>query len=63
MVGTSGSVGDRFGLITASPRTLPPRMLGAAVDSAGKLIGVWPPTVEFIAGPPPVNGTWMMSTP
>ena len=38
-------------------------MLGAAVDSAGKLIGVWPPTVEFIAGPPPVNGTWMMSTP
>ena len=38
-------------------------MLGAALPSDVKAIGVWPPMVDVMAGPPPLNGTCTRSSP
>ena len=57
MVGTSGSAGERWALITASARSLPSLMVLMAGGSAVNAIGVWPPMVEWIASAAPLNGT------
>ena len=57
MVGTSGSAGVRVFDVTASARSLPSLTSGTAGAIAPNEIGVWPATVEPIAGPPPLNGT------
>ena len=62
-VGTSGNSGAREPLVTASARSLPSLMSAAADGKALNAIGVCPPTVEFIAGAPPLNGTCTMSSP
>ena len=36
MVGTSGAAGERWALVTASARTLPPRACGRAADMLPK---------------------------
>ena len=63
MVGTSGTAGERCRPVTARPRSWPPRITVAAADSDVTMIGVWPPTAELIAGPPPLNGTCTRSRP
>ena len=63
MVGTSGTAGERRLPVTARPRSWPPRITVAAADSDVTMIGVWPPTAELIAGPPPLNGTCTRSRP
>src|SRR5215468_2755635 len=57
IVGTSGSAGERPLLETASARSLPSLTSGTAGAVEPKEIGVWPATVDPIAGPPPLNGT------
>src|ERR671911_1357949 len=63
MVGTSGSAGERFTANTESARRLPAFTCGTAGASVVNMIGVWPATVDWIAGPAPGNGTCTMSTP
>src|SRR5262249_22580765 len=60
-VGTSGSAGERFGVVTASPRSHPSLTCGTAGVSAVKAMNVWPARVAWMAGPEPLNGTGTMS--
>jgi hypothetical protein len=57
MVGTSGNAWVRAFEVTASARNWPSLTNGTAGAIAPNEIGVWPATVEPIAGPPPLNGT------
>src|SRR5688572_11797943 len=63
MVVTSDSAGERDLASTASARRLPALTCGTAGASVVNMIGVWPATVDWIAGPAPGNGTCTMSTP
>src|SRR4051794_11710042 len=63
IVGTSGSAGDRLGLVTAKPRSLPSFIWGTAGGSDVNAIGVCPPSVEAAAGPALLNGTGTRSRP
>src|SRR5262249_46612830 len=61
-VGTSGSRLTRLAVVTASARTAPSRISGAAGGSEEKATGVWPPSTDWIIGPPPWNGTAVRSS-
>src|SRR5262247_43308 len=61
MVGTSGTAVLRLTLVTASARMRPSLICGAAGGIDENAIGVWPPTTDWIIGPPPWNGTATMS--
>src|SRR5580765_8363399 len=63
MVGTSGRTADRCLAETASARSLPSLIIGTAGGIDEKMIGVWPPTADWIAGPAPGNGTCTRSSP
>src|SRR4029077_2678501 len=63
LVGTSGKDGERRVLSTAMPCSLPSFMLLIAGGSAVNAMGVWPPMVELIAKPAPLNGTVTRSSP
>ena len=63
MLGTSGSACARARLVTASARSVPPLMCSTTGGSEQNAMGVCPATVEPIAGPPPLNGTWTRSRP
>src|SRR5215470_1732337 len=63
MVGTSGRLGERVLLVTASARNLPALICGTAGVRALNPIWVWPATTAATAGPPPLNGTCTMSSP
>ena len=56
-VGTSGSSGVRFGLITASAFTLPPLMNAIADDVVSKSSWICPPTRSASACDEPLYGT------
>src|SRR5262249_61562069 len=56
MVGTSGKIGVRVRLVTASARSLPSLICGTAGGSVPKEISVWPAIVAAIGGAPPLNG-------
>src|SRR3954470_9657523 len=62
IVGTSGNADERVLLNMPSARSWPPRIYVTAVGSGDHAIGTWPPSVDADAGPPPLNGTWVMST-
>ena len=53
IVGTSGKLGLRFSPLTASARTLPALMCGAADGSESNIDGTLPAIVSCIAGPAP----------
>src|SRR5882672_4151936 len=61
MVGVSGKALVRVFDVTASARSLPSLTSGTAGVTAPNETGVWPATVEPIAGPPPLKGTWTRS--
>src|SRR5690349_9674509 len=63
MLGTSGSTGDRWVLITASARSLPTLICGTVGGSELNNTGVCPPIAEPTAGPAPLNGTCTRSRP
>src|SRR4051794_39428472 len=63
MVGTSGSTAARVLAETASGRSLPSLTSGIAGGSDVNVIGVWPATADWIAGPAPLNGTCTRSSP
>src|SRR5215475_11666129 len=63
MLGTSGSTGDRDLLVTASARSLPSLICGAAGGSELNTIGVCPASVEATAWPALLNGTCWRSSP
>ena len=62
MVGTSGSVGTRALLVTASARSLPSLKYGNAGGGVPKQTGVNPASVEAIAKAPLLNGTCTRSS-
>ena len=53
MVGTSGTISDRFSLVIASARTRPALMCGVTGGIAWQPNGTWLPTTAAIDGPPP----------
>ena len=53
MVGISGNTGERLAPVTASARTLPSRIWGAAVLMASNMTSTLPPITSTIAGPAP----------
>ena len=54
MVGTSGSAGRRFALVTAMARSRPDFTCGSAVAVLLKKMSVWPEIVSVSAGPVPL---------
>ncbi len=62
MVGTSGRMGARLALVTASARRRPARICGAAPGIAMHPSGTWFPTVAATAGPAPLYGTLVVSS-
>jgi hypothetical protein len=63
MVGTCGNAANRVLLATANPRRLPSFTCATVLAGEPKAMGVWPPRVEAMAGPAPLNGMWMRSSP
>ncbi|MNC92657.1 hypothetical protein D3C83_91220 [compost metagenome] len=63
MVGVSGSAGMRFALVTAIGLTRFALMRGIAEGIEAKPKVTSPPASAASAGPPPLNGTWIMSVP
>src|SRR3954453_365586 len=62
MVGMSGTAALRLAAVTASARIVPALICGAAGGIDENAIGVWPPTTDWIIGPPPPNGTDVVSS-
>src|SRR5262249_22870772 len=56
MVGTSGAMGDRFGLVTANACSVPSLMNGGAGGSPVWATRVWPAAVELSMGAAPGTG-------
>src|ERR1700759_2379401 len=63
MLGTSGIARERDLLVTASPRSFPSLICGAAGGSELNAMGVCPPSVEATAWPALLNGTCTRSSP
>ena len=63
MVGTSGSTALRCSPPVPSARSLPLWICGTVCTMELNITLVWPPTTSIMAGPPPLKGTWSMSTP
>ena len=53
MVGRSGAVRNLSAVVTASPRTCPPRMRGNAVPMVLNMTSTRPGMRSLMAGPPP----------
>ncbi|MNV58508.1 hypothetical protein D3C71_1508880 [compost metagenome] len=53
-VGTVGISGERAGDVTASARSLPAAISGAALDAVTTPIATWPAVTSFSAGPHPL---------
>jgi hypothetical protein len=54
MVGMSGKDGTRSFVVTATPRSVPARMNSDAEGRLSNMIGTWPATTSFRAGPEPL---------
>src|SRR5688572_8703111 len=63
MVGTSGMLGWRFALVSATARSLPALMCGAADIVVVNSMVTRPPSTSVTAGGMPLYGTWIMLTP
>src|SRR3989304_4181340 len=63
MVGMSGRIEARLALLTPRAFNLPERTCGSAENSVLTSTGTWPDMTAVIAGPPPLYGTGMISTP
>src|SRR5690606_16241210 len=61
--GTSGTVGKRLALVTASALTFPVSMSGIAGEIVENIIGIRPPRRSVSAPGTPLYGTWTMSSP
>ena len=58
MVGTSGSVRERLGVLTASAVSLPSLISGSAADMPIEVKSTRPVITSVSASGPPRNGTW-----
>src|SRR4029079_7297806 len=56
-VGTSGTAGERLGLVTSRPLTSLPSICGWATAREDTTTETKPPATACAAGPPPLNGT------
>src|SRR2546426_8771022 len=63
IVGTSGNADTRFGAEVASGIRSPDLIRGANELRPLEAIVTWPPMMAFFTGPPPWNGTCVMSSP
>src|SRR5678815_5086598 len=63
MVGTSGSIDERFAVVTASTLTLPLFMKGCADNTGTNAMSTSPDSTAVVAGPPPLYGTCVTATP
>src|SRR5204862_2215687 len=61
--GASGATAERFAVVTASARSVPPLASGHAVVMLSNVIATWPPTTSCSAGGLPLYGMSRMSTP
>src|SRR5438105_5189653 len=62
-VGTFGSAARRSGAATATATSRPSLTKGRADGRLSKIIGTWPATASFKAGPAPRYGMWVMKVP
>ncbi len=62
-VGTSGNAATRFGAEVASATRSPDLIRDANELRPLEANATWPPMTAFFAGPPPWNGTCVISSP
>src|SRR4051812_42542746 len=63
IVGISGTMRERRGVVTASPRSFPALICGSAGGSPAIIICTWPAITAAIAGPVPLYGTCTICNP
>ena len=63
MVGRSGNAGERVGLLTARPRTLPDLTCGVIEFELSIINCTWPAMRSMVPAAPPLYGTCTMRVP